>query len=153
MNILVKRVFIIFASLCLSACQSQQTRAYLLTHPDELKKEIERCHEPGIQTDAHAAHCAMVMSAADKFIKLLDDQQRHPEEFGMRVMDAQVVCAAKKAALDNAQQRLGDLLARQALPEEVNEATNAVKKANMDYVESQRDVQVLQAVIGVNSPE
>jgi hypothetical protein len=153
MKKLLNSVLIIVVCFGISACHADRTRAYLLTHPEELKKEIEVCHEPGIQTAEHNHYCEMVMSAADSFIKMLNEQQRDPENFGMRVMDAQIACAGKKQALDDAQHHLDYLLKQRALPEEMNKATEAVNKANADYLDSKLQVEILQSVIGVNSPE
>jgi hypothetical protein len=153
MKKLLNSVLITVGCFSISACHADMTRTYLLTHPEQLKKEIEVCHEPGSQTAEHNNYCEMVMSAADQFIKMLNEQQRDPENFGMRVMDAQIACAGKKQALDDAQQHLDYLLEQRALPEEMNKATETVNKANADYLASKLQVEILQAVIGVNSPE
>lgn len=129
------------------------SRTYLLTHPDKLKQAIQHCHEPGIQTSEERANCDIAMSAADTFIKLLNEQQHDPEGFGARVMDAQLVSAGKKTILESTQQHLAELLAQDAAPDKVVEATTAVNKANAEYIESENQVAILLAVIGVNSPE
>lgn len=153
MDKLLKPAIVFFCCIVLTACQPVMTQEYLLTHADVLKKEIERCHEPGIKSSEDAAHCEVIVSAAEKFIKLLNEQQRDPEEFGVRVMDAQSDCAIKKAALDQANQQVAMLLQQQASAADVQQATAVVKKAEASYLASRYQVDVLHAVIGVNSPE
>lgn len=115
------RLMAVYCCVCLlTSCGQDFSNDYLLRHPDILKREIERCHADEAKTREVARRCEVVMSAAESFIKLLNEQQSNPEQFGIRIMETQTACA------------------------NINSSSNA---------EDCRNMQILLAVIGVNSPE
>lgn len=124
MTKLLKLLLSLSFALLLTSCQRDMSSDYLMRHPDVLKQEIERCHANETKTREVASRCEVVMSAAERFIKLLNEQQSNPEKFGVRIMEAQAACA--KSILTS---------------------TSTIDTAAC------HDVKILLAVIGVNSPE
>ncbi len=86
----------------LAGCRENMPSDYLMRHPAVLKREIERCHADETKTREMASHCEIVMSAAERFIELLKEQQGEPEKFGVRIMEAQAACAKAGLAGDSA---------------------------------------------------
>lgn len=74
--------------MMLAGCQQRDDNAlysHLLQHPLELKQELQNC-----QSDRTSDHCKIVEKAADKIMTLREEQRRNPEEFGMRILRAEM---------------------------------------------------------------
>lgn len=153
MSFILKILFFSLSVIVLTGCRDQYSIDELMVNPSQLKKQIERCHQPELKTREAAARCEVVMTAADRFVKLLDEQQREPELFGLRIMKAQTVCLDAKKTYQQARQKVSLLESGQVKPAEITAAKIEANVAETAYQENKRALKVLLAVVGVNSPE
>lgn len=92
-NACLRIFFIIFLMLSVSAClehDKANSYEYLLLHPRTLQSEMASCQDDVTASGKISSHCAMVIKAADQVMGLAEDQQKHPEKFGQKVLSAQM---------------------------------------------------------------
>lgn len=144
-----KFILVLVMLLGLSACEKKLTYSYLISHPQELKAEMDRCQT----SDNNDQRCEIVLYAAANLTAIIRDQQADPQKFGQRVMNAQVQCVADKKALQTAKEGLAALQKRGASAAEITTANEVVAKAKKTYKDKCEEVKILQAVLGLGSPE
>src|SRR3990167_4126292 len=85
----VSRLLLMTCYFALSACQAKEPanlKMYLLQHPSKLRDEIALCKT----SKRDFKRCETVVSAATDMQALIEEQQKHPQEFGMRILRAQI---------------------------------------------------------------
>jgi hypothetical protein len=122
--------------LPLTACQAKTDYAYLMQHPLELRKAVQRCETVASED---ASQCHEVQRAATDFMSIARDQQMDPEKFGRRVMQAE-------DQLVKAKQTLEHLQTTQAPADQITSATKV-------YQAKKEEVKTLLAVLSTQSPE
>lgn len=83
----------VLAILNITACLERNNDSsynYLLLHPRELKHEMASCQDEVTATGKIPPHCEVVIKAADQMLALAEDQQKHPEKFGQKILRAQM---------------------------------------------------------------
>lgn len=91
-----------FLLCCMSAmlgllvsCQSQEADYnYYMQHPVALKKELESCQAKYESKNTLSPHCQNVVKAANEVMALVEEQQRHPQDFGQRILTLQTQCSS-----------------------------------------------------------
>jgi hypothetical protein len=144
-----KFILILVMLIGLTACEKKLTYSYLISHPQELKAEMDRCQT----SDNNDQRCEIVLYAAANLTAIIRDQQANPEKFGQRVMDTQVQCLADKKALQTAKANLAALQKQQASAAEITSAQTEVAKAQQRFKDKREEVRMLLAVLGLGSPE
>lgn len=73
----------------LTACRANEPadlKLYLLQHPYQLRDEIALCET----SKRDMSRCETVVAAATTMQALIEEQQKHPQEFGKRILRAQI---------------------------------------------------------------
>jgi hypothetical protein len=86
------RSLIVTFFLMLTACRASEPadlKLYLLQHPSVLRDEIARCEAP----NHDSKRCEIVAAAATDMRALVDELQKHPQDFGKRILRAQIAFA------------------------------------------------------------
>lgn len=144
-----KFILVLLMLVGLTACEKKLTYSYLISHPQELKAEMDRCQT----SDNNDQRCEIVLYAAANLTAIIRDQQADPQKFGQRVMDTQVQCVVDKKALQTAKEHLAALQKQNASAAELAAAKDAVLKAKKTLKEKSEEVKMLQAVLGLGSPD
>ena len=136
----VKKIGISFVMmLALTACQEKKDYAYLMQHPTELTKAVQRCNAKTSMTSEEASQCAETKRAATDFMAIVSEQQMNPEKFGKRVLQAEYQMVEAKRQLQQLQKTPGT-------PQQIASATQA-------YQTKKQEVKTLLAVLSTQSPE
>lgn len=153
MSTLLKLFILVFIVPSLMGCKEKLTSNYLMQHPALLKQEVDKCQSTVNKSREQAAQCEAVMYAAANVMSELDEQQRHPEQFGQRVLDAEFACVKFKENVRVAQQAVVSLKAKQASQAELQMAEDQLRQAEKMYHEQRNTTKVMLAVLGLSSPE
>ena len=156
MKIFSQRRFVLLA-LCLATvgCQQQEmTVDYLVTHPYVLEKQLVNCSNDNTMNNQQITpHCKMVGEAQSILRTYLQAEQADPERFGQRIIDAQYDLSQLQVKLAAANDEVKALQAKNVIPAELHVAEIARDKLQAAVKEKKREVDILLAVAGLNSPE
>lgn len=142
------------AVLVLVGCQNQPEQydsTYLMQHPSVLKTEMVRCQST--QGDQPDAYCAMVTQTTNDFFSILLQQQREPEAFGERVMQAQVTYGDALNDAETARQQLQALVKAHASAADIEASQTAYQQALVSVKDAKANVDTLLVIVGETSPE
>lgn len=136
MNQFIYRSILAFGfATMLTACQQQDvTVSYLVEHPHALERELQRCMSD--VRSSQLPQCKVAVEAQGVLRGYLEQAQTDPEGFGQRILDVQMRIATLKADMDAV---------------DVKSAKYAELKKTYD--DKQKEVSILLAVAGLNSPE
>jgi chromosome segregation ATPase len=137
----------------LAGCNEAFTYSYLMEHPAVVKREMERCQGLDEKSAEQVNQCALVLQAATDLMSILNEQQMDPENFGQRIMDSELAYTKAYDTLREAQQGVDTLKNKNASAAELQVSQDKVNKAMKSYEETRKEMKVLLAVVGVNSPE
>jgi hypothetical protein len=143
-------------SFVMTACQKNLSFSYLVRHPSALKKEIIYCrpdHLLSSQDNEKIKYCQMVMVAAERLLSVLTEQQENPEKFGEKLLNLQTTLHQTKHAFDVAEKDLMTLQKQHASSTAISEGKERRDRLKKRYDEQKEEIQVMLAVIGINSPE
>lgn len=149
----MKKLIILLCALGLVGCRHHLDYMYLMQHPHELEQEIKHCEDIAKQPGAKAGQCEMVMYAGANFKSILDEQQADQEKFGQQVLDAQIRYVKLKDAVSGQEKILHDLRVSKAPDNEIASAQAKLDDAKKDAQTLHDKINIMLAVIGVNSPE
>ena len=154
MKSMLKLIFTGLLVSLLAGCQSRElSYDYLMLHPDVLKQQIEQCQSSPAKSSDESHRCEIVMSAGQRFVAILNEQENDPEAFGTKIMNAQLDATKAQLADESAHQALLKLQQDHASEADLVKANLAEQTAHKTFLEKRHDVAILLAVIGVNSPE
>lgn len=144
---------IVFLLFLLTGCKEKQTYTYYLQHPLVLKQAVSECQSSSEKIKEQEEQCDIVMSAANKILELINDQQTHPEGFGQRILDEQREYAKLKEQAVKAKAALVSLKQKPASSLELRAAQDDLYKAKKACYEQAQHIKILLAVLGLSSPE
>lgn len=150
---MLRSIAIVIISLALIGCEGKNDYPYLMTHPTILQKEIADCKSGTQKTPQENAHCRIVIYAAVNFTSLLMEQQRDPQKFGQRTLDAQQAFVQAKSQLIAAQTALKVAKAKNNVPANLSVLNMDLEKAQQNYQVKSAEVNILLAVISLSRPE
>lgn len=156
MSLIKKLIAVIFVTVFLMGCQEQQlTYSYLMQHPDIVKEKVEQCESQSFaeKSQEQIAQCKIVMNAATNLMSIMSTQQQDPEQFGQKILDAEMASAKAKQELIDAQKKLDAFKGKEAPSAELKAANEKLQQAHKNFQEKHDEVSVLLAVIGMSSPE
>jgi LAS superfamily LD-carboxypeptidase LdcB len=142
-----------FLLFLLTGCKEKQSYTYYLQHPLVLKQAVSDCQSSNAKTKEQEEQCDIVMSAANKILELINEQQSHPEEFGQRILDEQRQHAKLKEQAVKAKAVLASLKQKPASSVELRAAQDDLYKARKACYEQAQQIKILLAVLGLSSPE
>lgn len=122
---LMKLIYIFFFSFLLMSCQNKLTYDYLLTHPQYLQSQYERCE------NVELPECEMIRRAAMDFGALVKHQMQNPDRFGQEIREAQQQLIELKSSY----------------------AKNNTPDAKQAVEDQQRKLNGMYAVIALHTPE
>jgi hypothetical protein len=102
---------IFFIWMNLTGCEEREDYAYLVHHPLVLKQRLARCQQEVLH---QVAPCEVVFYAAANLTALAEEQQADPQQFGDRILRAQVAAMAAKKTLARAQKEFDQYEKKQA---------------------------------------
>lgn len=140
--------------LALVGCQNQPEQyssTYLMQHPSLLKTEMVRCQTT--EGDQPDAYCTMVTQTTNDFFSILLQQQREPEAFGQRIMQAQVTYGDALTEAEAAKQHLHSLISAHASAAEIAAGQTAYQEALVSVKDAKTNVDTLLVIVGETSPE
>ena len=144
---------LIFFILLATGCKEKLTYSYLLTHPAILKDAITDCKDSDTPSPEMTTHCEMVLTAAENIASIITEQQADYEKFGQRILQTEIAYGKAKESIQTARQQLALLKRDRAAQDVIQAAQVALDKAKQACEAKQQEVQVLLAVVGMNSPE
>ncbi|HEX2548772.1 MAG TPA: EexN family lipoprotein [Gammaproteobacteria bacterium] len=121
----MKFIYIVGILFFLAGCQKEFTYDYLITHPQFLQKEYEKCE------NTERPECETIRRVAMDFSATVRHQMQDPDRFGREVMEAQHQLLELKAAYQK-------------------DPTPDSKQA---YVDQKQKLDRLYAVIALRTPE
>ncbi len=143
--------------LCLTTvgCQQQEMSVdYLVMHPYVLEKQLVNCSNGNTANNQPTTpHCKMVFEAQSILRTFLQAEQADPERFGQRILDAEYDLVQLQTKLATANEEVQSLQMKNAIPAEQNVAKVARDKLQAAVKDKKREVDILLAVAGLNSPE
>lgn len=142
------------AVFVLAGCQNQPEQyssTYLMQHPSVLKTEMVRCQTT--EGDQPDAYCTMVTQTTNDFFSILLQQQREPEAFGQRIMQAQNTYGDALTEAEAAKQHLQSLVDAHASATEIEAAQTAYQQALVSVKDAKTNVDTLLVIVGETSPE
>ncbi len=85
--------FVIANVFALAGCKPREEGdlyTYFMLHPLILKQEVALCKEKNLGEKMLSTRCEVVRRAGEQMSNLIEDQQRNPQEFGQRILSAQM---------------------------------------------------------------
>ncbi len=151
MSFFLKIISLCFTVVALTACQEKPSYNYLVQHPLELKKAVERCQSN--ESTTTAAECDMVMNAANKTMMLLKEQEENPEKFGEKILMVELEYIKAKTASKQTEQALADLKAKHAPAADIKLAEAKVQLANKAYQDKCDEKRAMLAILSLSTPQ
>lgn len=134
-KIIYRSMLALSFAITITACQQQDlTVSYLAEHPRVLERELQRC-----MTDPRSSQlsqCKVAIEAQGILRGYLEQAQTDPEGFGQRILDVQMNMATIKTEMATSDQ-----------------ASAKMAELKKTYDDKQKEVSILLAVAGLNSPE
>lgn len=90
-------LFLLLTMCLLAACDQQQiySKFYLMTHPAMLQKTIQTCHKMQVMAQSFSEQCRIANEANIEMANLVDEQQKNPQAFGQRILEAEMQYGVK----------------------------------------------------------
>lgn len=150
-----RRLVLLSVCFAMVGCQQQDmTVDYLVTHPYVLEKQLVNCsNDNTVNNQQITPHCKMVADAQSILRTYLQAEQADPERFGQRILDAEYELSQLKIKLAAADEELKAMQSKNVIPAELHVAEIARDKIQANVKEKKREVDILLAVAGLNSPE
>lgn len=154
MSYVKKLMLISTVALLVSGCeQHDKSYSYLVRHPEYLKQQIAACQDGPSNTETQTAYCETVMSAASNFMSLYKEWQEDQEDFGQKVMVAQLDCKKAEAGVQTAMVELQALRDKKADNESIKIAEDKLSLAEKDSEDKRHLVQTMYGVLSLSTPE
>lgn len=133
---------------CDSASYTQQyTVQDYLEHPSALEKQLDNCDANKASKSTQCNIAAQALTILQGYIK---EMQTDPEQFGQKILDAEMAYAQLHDKLLQLQQDSGTLASQGADTSVVNAAINQTAQA---ADQKRHEVKALLAVSGLSSPD
>lgn len=149
----IKKIILIAISVGLMGCSQKTTYSYLIEHPTELKNQFDACQSLEQKSPDQVTQCEEVTRAAAYVSAVINEQQQNPEAFGQKVLDIEAANVKLEKAVEEAQQNIAALKAKQASASELQSAQQALASAESQLNTQRQQLKVMLAVIGLGSPE
>jgi predicted transcriptional regulator len=130
----------------LSSCKdSKSTYEYLMQHPAFLQQELIRCQMVVVQDE----QCSLVKRASGDFATLMTELQTNQEQFGEKIMRAQLLQATSHQEIKEMKKKIAELSRDPAQSKQLDEAKMNLQKAEVVYQTQRSNAKILIAVVGM----
>lgn len=148
---MVKIIILLLFDLGLIACQEDLSYSYLVEHPTFLQMKVAECQTQQKTTDYAVKQCVAILTAAADVDALLNEQRANPQQFGFRIMIAEIDLVIAKRKLIDAKQSLKTMESSKVVSSaELVAKKKQIEHAQMHYQEISREVNKLLLVVSVN---
>ncbi|EKD69991.1 MAG: hypothetical protein ACD_46C00682G0003 [uncultured bacterium] len=145
-NQLWKYFFIVgLSTLLLSSCQENISYSYLMQHPLIAQEELEKCKAAEHQTAEDIERCKIILDATENINSILAEQQADAEKFGQRILELQNEVTKLKTSIQALQQQLK--------AQQTTSLQTQLNQLQKTYTEKQENLNIMLAIVGMNSPE
>lgn len=151
----MQRTFLMLVcTILLSGCQTDITYSYLMAHPREIRQAMDGCESSSSLSSERNAQCQVVFKAAADAQSLINDMLQDRQQFGQKILDAQMTCVTIKAQMKEAKQTLNQLKATNAEAQAIQSAEASFNAAQKRYQDQQVKIKSMIAIVGMlSSPE
>ena len=132
-------------------CKPQLTYSQLMEQPALLKKEMEQCEKNPTLADEKTLQCKIVMQAFSRFLSLVKQKEENPEEFGERILQAEMALADTLEEIHHQEQQLKALQTHSS--DQLKKIQNKLEEMHAIYDIRESEIKTLLAVILESSPE
>lgn len=150
MPYLKKYIIFFFIFFFIVGCKKEWTYTDLIEQPALLDQQIEQCETTHEATEEKAFQCSLVMQASTYFSSLVNQQKENPEQFGERILQAEMLVAEIEEELRNQEKQLKF---QNETQEQLKKTQSRLEETRALYEARVSEVKVLLAVIGKDSPE
>lgn len=149
-----KTLFILgIAVIFLSACKERETESYFLANLGSLRQTMEACQQLNPVAREADKSCDVAFKAATRIDALVSEWQAAPEQFGKRIMMAQLALTEAQQAACDQLVKVKQLKADKASTETVAKAERLLDTLNVTLKEKRNEVTAMMSVVGLASPE
>ena len=153
MRMLKFPMIVVCAAVFLTGCGKEDMPESLIQRPVRLLKAVGQCQVARNPSTERAAYCKMVLQTISSFMAVVAQQQLAPEEFGLRVLKAEMNYAVLSVELAQAKATLSSLNVEQASKSQVAKATKMLASLELKRQKLQHEIVMMLAAIGMISPE
>jgi hypothetical protein len=143
-----------FTLMCtlLTACDKAGHSDYL-QHPKELQVLVNQCQMNPPTSPEQALKCKDILYAAKEVLNLIDHMQSNPQQFGERLLRAQMQSAVLAQSLNDLDEKIKALQAQPGSDQQLQGLQDELHKQQAASQQILLQINHYLAVLGLGSPE